>query len=175
MYNITNGVNISRTENNLFNYFIKTEFIKKNIIKEIGEKYLNETNINYNSDLFLLFLISRNATTFKRIKNILYYSSDNLFKKLEEENNLLNTRCSNYLYYLYFLYNKTNDNKEDKNIVLYELENLMLNTKCRKNDFIRNELVKLCKNLTEKKYIDNKYKLELYLYIFENITVISQL
>ena len=175
MYNITNGVNISRTENNLFNYFIKTEFIKKNIIKEIGEKYLNETNINYNSDLFLLFLISRNATNFKRIKNILYYSSENLFKKWEEENNLLNARCSNYLYYLDFLYNKTNDNKEDKNIVLYELENLMLNTKCKKNDFIRNELVKLCKNLTEKKYIDNKYKLELYLFIFENITVISQL
>ena len=120
-------------------------------------------------------MISRNATTFKRIKNILYYSSDNLFKKWEEENNLLNTRCSNYLYYLDFLYNKTNDNKEDKNIVLYELENLMLNTKCKKNDFIRNELVKLCKNLTEKKYIDNKYKLELYLFIFENITVISQL
>ena len=175
MYNVTkDGVNISRTGNSLFNYFIKTELIK-NIIKEIDEKYSNEININYISDFFLLFMLSRNATTFKQIKNILYYSSNNLHKKWEEEINLLNLRCSNYLYYLYFLYNKTNDNKEEKKIVLYELENFILNTKCRKNDFIRNELVKLCKNLTEKKYIDNKYKLELYLFIFENITVISQL
>ena len=120
-------------------------------------------------------MLSRNATTFKQIKNILYYSSNNLHKKWEEKINLLNLRCSNYLYYLYFLYNKTNDNKEEKKIVLYELENFILNTKCRKNDFIRNELVKLCKNLTEKNYVDNKYKLELYLYIFENVTVLSQL
>ena len=175
MYNVTkDGVNISRTGNSLFNYFIKTELIK-NIIKEIDEKYSNEININYISDFFLLFMLSRNATTFKQIKNILYYSSNNLHKKWEEEINLLNLRCSNYLYYLYFLYNKTNDNKEEKKIVLYELENFILNTKCRKNDFIRNELVKLCKNLTEKNYVDNKYKLELYLYIFENVTVLSQL
>ena len=175
MYNVTkDGVNISRTGNSLFNYFIKTELIK-NIIKEIDEKYSNEININYISDFFLLFMLSRNATTFKQIKNILYYSSNNLLKKWEEEINLLNLRCSNYLYYLYFLYNKTNDNKEEKKIVLYELENFILNTKCRKNDFIRNELVKLCKNLTEKNYVDNKYKLELYLYIFENVTVLSQL
>ena len=175
MYNVTkDGVNISRTGNSLFNYFIKTELIK-NIIKEIDEKYSNEININYISDFFLLFMLSRNAATFKQIKNILYYSSNNLHKKWEEEINLLNLRCSNYLYYLYFLYNKTNDNKEEKKIVLYELENFILNTKCRKNDFIRNELVKLCKNLTEKNYVDNKYKLELYLYIFENVTVLSQL
>jgi len=175
MYNVTkDGVNISRTGNSLFNYFIKTELIK-NIIKEIDEKYSNEININYISDFFLLFMLSRNATTFKQIKNILYYSSNNLLKKWEEEINLLNLRCSNYLYYLYFLYNKTNDNKEEKKIVLYELENFILNTKCRKNDFIRNELVKLCKNLTDKNYVDNKYKLELYLYIFENVTVLSQL
>ena len=175
MYNVTkDGVNISRTGNSLFNYFIKTELIK-NIIKEIDEKYSNEININYISDFFLLFMLSRNATTFKQIKNILYYSSNNLHKKWKEEINLLNLRCSNYLYYLYFLYNKTNDNKEEKKIVLYELENFILNTKCRKNDFIRNELVKLCKNLTEKNYVDNKYKLELYLYIFENVTVLSQL
>ena len=175
MYNVTkDGVNISRTGNSLFNYFIKTELIK-NIIKEIDEKYSNEININYISDFFLLFMLSRNATTFKQIKNILYYSSNNLHKNWEEEINLLNLRCSNYLYYLYFLYNKTNDNKEEKKIVLYELENFILNTKCRKNDFIRNELVKLCKNLTEKNYVDNKYKLELYLYIFENVTVLSQL
>ena len=175
MYNVTkDGVNISRTGNSLFNYFIKTELIK-NIIKEIDEKYSNEININYISDFFLLFILSRNATTLKQIKNILYYSSNNLHKKWEEEINLLNLRCSNYLYYLYFLYNKTNDNKEEKKIVLYELENFILNTKCRKNDFIRNELVKLCKNLTDKNYVDNKYKLELYLYIFENVTVLSQL
>ena len=175
MYNVTkDGVNISRTGNSLFNYFIKTELIK-NIIKEIDEKYSNEININYISDFFLLFMLSRNATTFKQIKNILYYSSNNLHKKWEEEIDLLNLRCSNYLYYLNFLYNKTNDNKEEKKIVLYELENFILNTKCRKNDFIRNELVKLCKNLTEKNYVDNKYKLELYLYIFENVTVLSQL
>ena len=65
--------------------------------------------------------------------------------------------------------------KIDKKIVIYELENWILNTKCQKNDLIRNELTLLCKNLSEKKYVENKYKLELYLYIFENTTVISSL
>ena len=59
--------------------------------------------------------------------------------------------------------------------MIYELENWILNTQCRKNDLIRNEFAILCKNLSEKKYVENKYKLELYLYIFENTTVISSL
>ena len=170
MFNVTKE-EINRTGDVLFNYFIKKDILIE-IIKNIDEKYLKK-NISYNPDFFMLFLLSRNATNFKQIKNILYYSSNNWHKRWEESD--LNIRCLNYLYYIDFLYNKTNDNYGDKKIVIYELENWILNTKCRKNDSIRNELATLCKNLSEKKYVENKYKLELYLYIFENTTVISSL
>ena len=171
MYNISKEL-IQRTGDVLFNYLIKTEILINNI-KLIDEKYLNQTIINYNTDYFLLYLLSKNATNFMQIKNILYFSSNNWHKSWEE--NELNIRCLNYLYYIDFLDKNTNDNKEDKKIVLYELENWILNTKCRKNDFIREEAVIISKKLTEKKYMENKYKLELYLYIFENITTISSL
>ena len=170
MYNVTKE-GINRTGDVLFNYFTKKDILIQNI-NNIDEKYLNK-NITYNPDFFLLFLLSRSATNFKQIKNILYYSSNDWHKKWEE--NDLNQRCLNYLYYIDFLYNKTNDDYGDKKIVIYELENWILNTKCRKNDLIRNELSILCKNISEKKYVENKYKLELYLYIFENTTVISTL
>ena len=170
MYNVTKE-EINRNGDELFNYFIKKDLLIQNI-KGIDEKYLKK-NISYNPDFFLLFLLSRNATNFKQIKNIFYYSSNNWHKRWEESD--LNLRCLNYLYYIDFLYNKTNDDYGDKKIVIYELENWILNTKCRKNDLIRNELTLLCKNLSEKKYVENKYKLELYLYIFENTTVISSL
>ena len=170
MYNVTKK-EINRTGDVLVNYFIKKDLLIQNI-KTIDEKYLNK-RINFNPDFFLLFLLSRNATSFKQIKNILYYSVNNWLKKWEE--NDLNLRCLNYLYYIDFLYNKTNDDYADKKIVLYELENWILNTKCRKNDLIREELFNICKNLSEKKYVENKYKLELYLYVFDNTTVISTL
>ena len=171
MYNITKE-GINRTSDVLFNYFIKTELLKQNIM-QIDEKYLNQTIIDYNSDFFILYLLSKNASNFKQIKNILYYSSNNWHKKWDESE--LKTRCLNYIYYIDFLFNKTKDNNKEKKIVIYELENLILNTKCRKYESTRDEAVKISKQLTEKKYVENKYKLELYLFIFENITTISSL
>ena len=171
MYNITTE-GVRRTGDVIFNYFIKNDILK-NILEQINEKYL-ETITNYNSDFFLLYLISKNtAYNYKQIKDILYYSSRNWNKKWEESE--INIRCLSYYNYLEFLYNKTDDNYDEKKIVLYELDNWIFNTKCRKNDIIRDDISKLVKLLAEKTYVPNQNKKELFLFMFENVTVISSL
>jgi len=171
MYNITTE-GVKRTGDVIFNYFIKNDILK-NILEQINEKYL-ETITNYNSDFFLLYLISKNtAYNYKQIKDILYYSSRNWNKKWEESE--INIRCLSYYNYLEFLYNKTDDNYDEKKIVIYELDNWIFNTKCRKNDIIRDDVSKLVKLLAEKTYVPNQNKKELFLYMFENVTVISSL
>ena len=171
MYNITTE-GVRRTGDVIFNYFIKNDILK-NILEQINEKYL-ETITNYNSDFFLLYLISKNtAYNYKQIKDILYYSSCNWNKKWEESE--INIRCLSYYNYLEFLYNKTDDNYDEKKIVIYELDNWIFNTKCRKNDIIRDDVSKLVKLLAEKTYVPNQNKKELFLFMFENVTVISSL
>jgi glycosyltransferase involved in cell wall biosynthesis len=82
MYNITTE-GVRRTGDVIFNYFIKNDILK-NILEQINEKYLKKIT-NYNSDFFLLYLISKNtAYNYKQIKDILYYSSRNWKKKWEE-------------------------------------------------------------------------------------------
>ena len=171
MYNVTkDGVN--RVGDVIFNYFIKINLLK-NILKGFDEEFLSEKNIKYNSDFFLLYLLGKNSKKFKQIKNIFYYSSKNWEEKWTEDD--LNMRCLNYINYLDFLFNKTNDDYYEKKIVVYELQNWILNTKCRKNDFIRDQATNLARLISEKKYIPNKYKKELFLFMFENVTVISNL
>ena len=171
MYNITTE-GVRRTGDVIFNYFIKNDILK-NILEQINEKYLEKIT-NYNSDFFLLYLISKNtAYNYKQIKDILYYSSQNWNKKWEESE--INIRCLSYYNYLEFLYNKTDDNYDEKKIVIYELDNWIFNTKCRKNDIIRDDVSKLVKLLAEKKYVPNQNKKELFLFMFENVTVISSL
>ena len=171
MYNITTE-GVRRKGDVIFNYFIKNDILK-NILEQINEKYL-KTITNYNSDFFLLYLISKNTThNYKQIKDILYYSSCNWNKKWEESE--INIRCLSYYNYLEFLYNKTDDNYDEKKIVIYELDNWIFNTKCRKNDIIRDDVSKLVKLLAEKQYVPNQNKKELFLFMFENVTVISSL
>ena len=171
MYNITTE-GVRRTGDVIFNYFIKNDILK-NILEQINEKYLEKIT-NYNSDFFLLYLISKNtAHNYKQIKDILYYSSRNWNKKWEESE--INIRCLSYYNYLEFLYNKTDDNYDEKKIVIYELDNWIFNTKCRKNDIIRDDVSKLVKLLAEKQYVPNQNKKELFLFMFENVTVISSL
>ena len=117
--------------------------------------------------------MGKNATNFRQIKNIFYYSSKNWEEKWKE--NELDMRCSNYINYLDFLYNKTNDFYTEKKIVLHELQNWILNTRCRKNEFIRDQATNLVKLISEKRYVPNKYKRDLFIYMFENVTVISNL
>ena len=171
MYKITKE-DINRNGDVIFHYFIKGDVLK-NIVQLIDDKYLEQNIINYNSDFFLLYLLQNNVTNFMQIKNALYYSSRDWNKKWEESE--LNMRCFNYFYYIEFLCNKTKDNYDEKRIVLYEFQNWILNTKCRKYDLIRDETAKLAKFLAEKKYVPNNYKKELFLYMFENVTTISNL
>ena len=171
MYNITTE-GVTRKGDVIFNYFIKNDILK-NILEQINEKYL-KTITNYNSDFFLLYLISKNTNhNYKQIKDILYYSSRNWNKKWEESE--INIRCLSYYNYLEFLYNKTDDNYDEKKIVIYELDNWIFNTKCRKNDIIRDDVSKLVKLIAEKTYVPNQNKKELFLFMFENVTVISSL
>jgi glycosyltransferase involved in cell wall biosynthesis len=169
MYNVSKDY-INRVGDVIFNYFIKGELLKT-VVNEFDNEFLNEKNIKYNSDFFLLFLLGKNVKIFKQIKNIFYYSSKNWEEKWKESD--LYMRCLNYINYLDFLFNKTNDDYFEKKIVVHELKNWILNTKCRKNDFIRDQATNLARLISEKKYVPNKYKKELFIFMFENITVIS--
>ena len=171
MYNVTKD-DVNRVGDVIFNYFIKSELLKT-AVEEIDDDYLQEKNIRFNSDFYLLYLLGKKAKNFKQIKNIFYYSSKKWDEKWRE--NDLNMRCLNYINYIDFLFNKTIDDFKEKKIVLYELQNWILNTKCRKNDFIREQALNLVRLISEKKYVPNKYKKDLFLFMFENITVISNL
>ena len=171
MYNRTKD-SINRTGDVIYNYLVKGEILKK-IISQIEDKYINKVKMNYNSDFFLLYLLSKNTATFKQINKIIYFSSHDWNKKWDETD--LNLRCLNYLNYIDFLYNKTEDNYEDKKLVIYELKNWILNTKCRKCEIIRNDLVEICNQIAEKSYVEDIYKKELFLFMFENVTIISPL
>ena len=55
---------------NLCLYFIKTEIFLKPI-NQLGEEFINR-NIDAHDDTILMFILSRNAQTFKQLKEIFY-------------------------------------------------------------------------------------------------------
>ena len=93
---------------------------------------------------------------------------------ISETANIVNTKIYSEEKKLGKMINKS-DNYDEKKIVLYELDNWIFNTKCRKNDIIRDDVSKLVKLLAEKTYVPNQNKKELFLFMFENVTVISSL
>ena len=55
---------------NLCLYFIKTEIFLKTI-NQLGDEFINR-NIDAHDDSILMFILSRNAQTFKHLKEIFY-------------------------------------------------------------------------------------------------------
>ena len=179
MYYNTSDGQIYRAGDVAFNYFVKSELYKK-IIKKIDEKYLMR-KMDYHEDFLLFFLLTRNAKNLKHIKKIFYFSTkknitniNNNLSKNNTKNNIENSKCLDSLYYAQFLLDQTNNNTYDKNISIFEFKNWYLNNKCRLNDFTRDEAINVASYFSKNKFIDDEEKRKLFLFIFENVTVISQ-
>ena len=165
MYNNDSDGKIHREGDVIFNYIFRTDLFNK-IILQLDDKFLRRKMYDL-EDLLLFFLLTRKASTLKYIKKIFYFSLKN---KMSLNSNLT---CLDSLYYSEFLLNKTNNTDMDKKIASYELETWYLNNSCRNNEIIRSEAINITKLFSENKYIKDETKKKIYLFMFENVTVIS--
>ena len=164
MYDYGPNGEVKQTGGFIRNYFFKTEIFIKSI-KQINDNFLN-IKMNYHDDFLLFFLISRNAYSYKHIKRIFYvvfdwtskYNAQIKFRSNEKEKNKDNLSCFAYLSYIEFILIKTDNTVIDKKIASFELEKWFLNHGCRKNKFIRNQGINLCKLFLENEYIENSIK-----------------
>ena len=156
----------------IWHYLFKTEFFKR-VIKLIDDKFLN-TKMIVHDDFLLYFLLTRNAYNFKQIKNIFYYQLGEhkmneavRFAKKEKMRDRENLECLSYMNYIEFILMKTNDTFLDKEIASSELETWFLNHKCRKNKFVTNEAIRVCKLFIENKYIEEDMKKKILIFLNE--------
>ena len=125
-------------------------------------------------DFLLFFLLARNAYNLKQIKNIFYYHLSTpkkneavRFALYEKNKNRENLVCLSYLNFIEFILKKTDDTFLDKEISSSELENWFLNHKCRKNKFVMNEAIRVCKLFIENKYIEEEMKKKILIFLNE--------
>ena len=156
---------IQRAGDTIFNYCFKTNLFVK-IIMQIDDKVLKRKIFDM-EDLFLFYLLTRNANNLKYIKRIFYFSIKN---KMNQNTTLT---CLDSLYYSEFLLNKTNKEVLDKKIASYELETWYLNTECRNKEYTRAEAINITKLFSENEFIEDEMKKKIYLFMFENVTIIS--
>ena len=167
MYNYSEKNEVIRTGGLLMNYLIKTE-IGIRSINQIENKYMNSV-ISFHDDLFLFFVITRNANTLKRIKNIFYFilkENENqnklkLFRLKEKRKNGFNMICYAFISYIEFLLIHTSNSFLDKKIAASELKTWYLNHKCKSNNITRNLSNRVLKQYLENKFIENRTKFEI--------------
>ena len=165
VYNYTDKNEVIKTGGILVNYLIKTELAKRSI-KQIEDKFLN-SKINYHDDLFIYFIIIRNANSFKGIKRIFYFvlmeNKDNLdkirlFRFKQKKKNFYNLKCFACIKYLEFLLIHTENSIKEKKIASSELKAWYFNNGCKSNKSIRNIGKSLLKLYLNNKFIDYKIK-----------------
>ena len=167
MYNYTDKNEVIRTGGLLMNYLIKTELGIKSV-NQIDSKYMNAV-ISFHDDLFLFFVIIRNANSLKRIKNIFYFilkenqnlNKFQLFRLKEKRKNGFNMICFAFISYIEFLLIHTNNSFIDKKIASSELKTWYLNHKCKLNNITRNMGNRVLKLYLDNKFIENKTKDEI--------------
>ena len=166
VYNLTEKKEIIRTGGMIVNYLFKNELGKKSV-KMIEDKFMNQI-INFHDDLFIFFLIIRNANRFKRIRRIFYFVlKDNnldkyqIFRLKEKRNNSFNWICCGCINYLEFLLNHTENSFLDKAIAEKELKNWYLDFKCKFNNDTKSLGIRLVKLYLDNKYINNQTKFEI--------------
>ena len=145
VYNHTEKNEIIRTGGMLVNYLFKNELGKKSV-KMIEDKFMNQI-INFHDDLFIFFLLIRNANRFKRISRIFYFvlkenalNKNQLFRLKEKRKDSFNWICNGCINYLEFLLNHTENSFADKAIAEKELKNWYLNFRCKFNNYTKNML-----------------------------------
>lgn len=164
MYDYNKSGRVKRIGSVLWNYIIKNELFKK-IIGQIDDKFMNTKMVRH-EDYLLLFLLTRNAHSLKQIKKIFYVqiiikktkNKKILFTIEEKRKDKENLHCMSFLNYIEFLLMKTEDNIIDKRIPSFEFNRWYLGTKCRKNKYVREKGIYLCKLFLRNNYIENKVK-----------------
>lgn len=177
MYSFDENNNPRRVGDVISGYFMKREVLIKSI-KEIDNNFLNKKIIRHD-DLFIFFLLSRNAKNLKQIKRLYYlvllnynYNKtlvnfhDNEKKKLH-----LKYGCLSYLYYIQFILKKTENTYRDKKIASFELENWYLNNSCRNNTYSRKYGIYLCTLFLKNNFIniDIKKRIKIFLKELEEV------
>ena len=178
MYNITEKKEVIRTGGLLMNYIFKNELGKK-AIYQIEEKFMKNV-INFHDDLFLFFVIIRNAKSLKRIKNIFYFilkenklDKFKLFRLAEKRKNGFNMICFAFITYLEFLLIHTDNTLLDKKIASSELKTWYLNHTCRLNNVTRNMGKRLLKSYLQNQYIENITKIEIIRFLNDSYNLKS--
>ena len=173
MYSFDKNNNPSRVGDVISGYFMRRKVLFKSL-KGIDNKLLSKKIIRHD-DLFVFFLLSRNAKNLKQIKKLFYLVllNNNINKTLvnfhnEEKRRIhLEYGCLSYLYYVEFLLNKTENSYRDKKIASFELENWYLNNKCRNDTYSRKYGKYVCNLFLENKYINDSVKKKLRLFLLE--------
>ena len=161
----------------LWCYIFKSELFK-NVIKQIDDKFLN-SKMNCHEDFLLLFLLSKNANSFKNIKRIFYfhikwkYFRDKKVKfsvkeKYKDNDNL---KCNSFLNSIEFFLIKTDDSYYDKEIASHTLKRYYLNNNCRNNIYARERGIKVSKLFLENQFISNDTKNEILLFLNESKSI----
>ena len=153
-------------------YFIKKDLFLK-VIKQLGDEFINR-NIDAHDDTILMFLLSRNALSFKHIKDIFYvvyvwpqeYSNSLKFqmtvKKIEREKR----NCFSFLTYTEVLLLFTENNKSDKNLAEQNfLRWFLRNKNCRNKKDIMNDALRVSNLYLNNQFISSKTKNEISLYL----------
>ena len=145
----------------IWGYIIKTDFFIK-VIKEIDDKFFNII-FSKRGDCFLFFILSKRAKTLKYIKKLFYVtvqkkisgnSFENYFtsekKKKRKKNN-----CQSLLGYIEFVVTKSND---DVKLASFLIENRFLKNDCIRRDYVRDQVISICKVVLDNKFIENRLK-----------------
>ena len=155
---------IERNPANLWGHMFRTDLLVK-VIKSIDEKYFKR-KINHHDDFILFFLFLRNAKISKEIKRNFYvYGPINSFddpkvayRNKEKEKNIFNLQCNAYIDFDEIVFDKTENNKDDKKIAFFQLEEWFLDHKCRNNLEVKERALNLCNKFLDSPYIEEQDK-----------------
>ena len=157
-------------------YFIKTNLFKL-VIKKLGDIFINR-NIDAHDDTIIMFLLSRNASSLKHLKDIFYiifiwpeeYSASLNFQKIVKYRERTRKNCFSYLTFAEVLLMFSQNNEEDKFVAeYYFLKYFIREEECKNKKDIINNAIRICILYLDNKFISNNAKREISLYLYELI------
>lgn len=160
-----NNQRIIGSRDTVWGYLFRSEFAIKATSEIDDEKRFFAHKINGIGDIFLFNIFSKRAKSLKYLKKIFYVTvqrrinGNSLVKYFDSEKYKIRDRLSCYsslTFADFVLYKSEND--RDFEYSSFLLENDFLNNGCRKQTFIRNEAIRICKLFLESQYINSSLK-----------------
>ena len=149
----------------VWGYLFRSEFAIKAASEIDDEKRFFSHQNNNIGDIFLFNIFAKRAKSLKYFKKIFYVtvqrriSGNSLVKYFDSEKYKIRDRlgCYSSLTFADFVFYKS-ENDRDFEYASFLLENGFLNNGCRRQTFIRNEAIRICKLFLESQYINNGLK-----------------